>query len=163
MEFAKRITSVSSMPVLAANTMKNLIISKIKPALCASGPFTVWTKTTMMNDKNDDNTILPSTLRLRVNFPQVVRTCRGAARVDPVFCLATKHQAKKEVSDKRNFLFLKVVTYSNISTQGIPFQVREGGEVPDPQNIKVLILAGVGRKEGVTPGGGRVGLHGGRG
>lgn len=55
---------------------------------------------------------------------------------------------RAEVSDKRNFLFLKVVTYSNISTKGIPFQVRGGGEVPDPQNIKVLILAGGREKEG---------------
>lgn len=132
----------------------------IKPALCASGPFTVWAKTTMMND-NNDNTLLPSTLRLRVNFPRVVRTCRGSARIDPGFCLATKHRAEKEVSGKRNFLFLKVVTYSNISTQGIPFQVREGGEVPDPQNIKVLILAGWGGKRGSHQEGG--GLHGGRG
>lgn len=61
-----------------------------------------------------------------------------------------KHEVETEVSDKRNFLFLKVATYSNISTKGIPFQVREGGEVPDPQNIKVLILAGVrGRGEGL--------------
>lgn len=55
MEFAKRITSVRS-------------VLMIKPALCASGPFTVWAKTTMMND-NNDNKLLPSTLRLRVNFP----------------------------------------------------------------------------------------------
>lgn len=67
--------------------------------------------------------------------------------------MATKQQAEKEVSDKWNFLlFLKVVTDSNISTQGIPFQVREGGEVPNPQNIKVLILArGEEDRGGITP------------
>lgn len=126
-----------------------------KHAPWASGPFPVWAKRMMMNDDEwlTIMMMMPSTPRL------------AEAQLVSIYLSVWQQNTRprRRLATSGTFYFWKSSPTVTSARKGIPFQVREGVEVPDPQNIKVLILAGVGgRKKGIMRRG-HTGLHGGRG